>query len=320
MNLIIDPELEKCLPPLPEVQFQKLRASIEKKYDPAKPIVLWKERPNTIVDGHHRYRACLELGVEPTTVEESFQSLDEAVLYTLQRQIEQRNLSPAQLVVLYEQIIPYEEKIRLKREAVDTQLAGLKRGAESVPVRPPRRETGESREVAKEIAKRAGVSKSTVYAVHKAQKEGIPEVSKMLESGDLNAKSASLFVMKVPNKEHQAELIRKGGAQAVRDVATKHEYSLATKKEIRDDARKFDNFNKDVIAETTKARERIAAIRGSAHGGCLLPNVIELWCNDCKWGFDVYLPMPSNIAYCPYCKSERTIKRESDWNPREPKA
>ena len=89
----INPDLEKCLPPLSDIEFTKLKLSIETQgYDEAKPIVLWKEFPDTIVDGHHRYKICRELGIEPVYIVKSFDSLDKAILYTLQRQIEQRNL------------------------------------------------------------------------------------------------------------------------------------------------------------------------------------------------------------------------------------
>jgi len=125
MDLKIEPELEQCLPPLPEIQYQKLKASIEKKYDPAKPIVLWAERPRTIVDGHHRYRACQETGQEPTTVEESFASLEDAVLYALQRQMEQRNLSAGQLVMIQQQMMSIEDQKRLREEAKENQIRKL---------------------------------------------------------------------------------------------------------------------------------------------------------------------------------------------------
>ena len=114
----INPELEKCLPPLSGMEFENLKTSIQTQgYDEAKPIVLWKEYPDTIVDGHHRYKICREFGVEPSYVVKSFESLDKAILYTLHRQTEQRNLSAAQLVEIAEQMIPLEEKIKLEEEA-----------------------------------------------------------------------------------------------------------------------------------------------------------------------------------------------------------
>jgi len=120
----INPELEKCLPPLSGMEFEKLKTSIQTQgYDEAKPIVLWKEYPDTIVDGHHRYKICRELGIEPSYVVKSFESLDKAILYTLHRQTEQRNLSAAQLVEIAEQMIPLEEKIKMEEEAKAAQKA-----------------------------------------------------------------------------------------------------------------------------------------------------------------------------------------------------
>lgn len=150
-----DPNLEKCLPPLSDKMYQKIKDSIAMEgYDPAKPIVLWEEFPNTIVDGHHRYRACQELGVEPVAVEESFKSLDDALLYTLRRQIEQRELTAAQRVNVVEQMLTIEEKLRLEKEAKIGQIR--KPTEESVPDA-----ASETKEIARRIAQKAGTTERT---------------------------------------------------------------------------------------------------------------------------------------------------------------
>lgn len=309
-ELIIDPELEKCLPPLPEVQYQKLRASIEKKYDPAKPIVLWKERPNTIVDGHHRYKICQEFGIEPAVVVESFQTLDDAIVYALRRQVEQRNLSAAQLVVIQEQINDIE---KMKVDADNARLSNLKNSViETVPRTDSIKTT---REVAKQIADKAGVDPSTVYGVHAVRKEGVPELNEMMISGEVGVKTAKQFVKHVPDKQKQSEIIHTGGIRAVKDVARQAQKEREDKKEA-DERRKFQEFNQRVAQKTAEAHHTIDLIMDAAGDGCLMPNMAELWCSDCRWGFDVFLPIPSEKSHCPYCEGENITKRESSWNPR----
>lgn len=322
-ELIIDPELEKCLPPLPEMRFQQLRARIEEKYDPAKPIVLWKERPNTIVDGHHRYKICQELGVEPTTIEESFASLDDALLYTLQRQVEQRNLTDAQIVIVTEQMMSISERQRLVKEAKESAIESVGRDNKGVfksiaPLSEHNSDNGLSREVAQRIADKAGSSARTVYQVHAVQNKGVPEIVKMVESGEIGSGYANDFVQQTP-KEKQSEIIKSGGLPAVKEIVRSirtERAANATAQKEAEERRKFQEFNQKVAQKTAEAHHTIDLIMDASGGGCLMPNMAELWCSDCQWGFDVFLPMPSAKSHCPYCRGENITKRESSWNPR----
>jgi len=223
----INPELEKCLPPLSDMEFEKLKTSIQTQgYDEAKPIVLWKEYPDTIVDGHHRYKICRELGIEPSYVVKSFESLDKAILYTLHRQTEQRNLSAAQLVEIAEQMIPLEEKIKLEEEAREAQISNLKQG-DKIPVSAPESPTGESKKVAVKIAEKAGVSPRTVYRVHNVKEKGASEVKELMSKGELSAKAADDFVRIVPSKEEQTKIVENGGVEAIKQtVSQKVEHVL----------------------------------------------------------------------------------------------
>ena len=47
------------------------------------------------------------------------------------------------------------------------------------------------------------------------------------------------------------------------------------------------------------------------------PSAIELWCNDCEWGFDVYPNTKIESTFCPYCKGDNLDKREENWEPTE---
>ena len=61
----IDLEIEKCLPPLDEDRYRWIKKEIQTKgYNDAFPIIVWEDK-DIIVDGHHRYKICRELGIEP---------------------------------------------------------------------------------------------------------------------------------------------------------------------------------------------------------------------------------------------------------------
>ena len=318
----VDPELkaeiDKYLPPLPEAKYQELKANIAKDgYDEAKPIAIWEERPNTIVDGHHRYRACRELGIEPVVVEKSFKSLSSAVVYAIRGYITGRVLTPGQIVIATEHAITLDEEIQMVEDArnnqgkrTDLNLAvpsteKLKTDSVSVP-------STETKEVAQKIADKAKVSVSTVYSVHAIKKEGVPELLKLVESGEVGAKTGKVFVKQIPDRDTQLSIISTRGAQGVKEIAVEH----YKKNKIAEEQRKFAEFNKDVAEKTALAHEKIDRVYKAANGGCLMPNVSELFCDDCQWGFDIFLPVPHD-ASCPYCKGSNLSRRDEEWNSRE---
>lgn len=58
--------LSKRFPPMTADEFLELKAKIATGYNKAYPIVLYE---GEIIDGRHRNQACVELGVEPVTVD-----------------------------------------------------------------------------------------------------------------------------------------------------------------------------------------------------------------------------------------------------------
>lgn len=201
-------ELDKYLPPLSEAEYQELKANIALEYDIAKPIALWKERPDTIVDGHHRYRACCELGIEVPVVVKSFKSVNAAVLYALKGFLTGRELLAGQRVIAVQQMLTLEEQEVMDQEAKEQQRRGTSLQSSNLSGAPPGRlestnEIAETKEVARKIAEKAGVNVRTVYEVQSVEKKGVPEVMEMIESGTLGATDASAFVNITP-KDKQA--------------------------------------------------------------------------------------------------------------------
>ena len=91
------PELSSIFD-IEESVLQAVTDSIQEKgFDPAEPIVLWKET-GYVVDGHTRLQAAKRAGIaEIPVTEKHFENLSDAQEYTRARQINRRNLSQAEI-------------------------------------------------------------------------------------------------------------------------------------------------------------------------------------------------------------------------------
>jgi hypothetical protein len=308
---IIDPQLEKCLPPLDEDRLQDLRASLMKGYDKDYPIIVW-EGHDIIVDGHHRFAICNELGIEPVVTEKAFESIEDAILYAIDHQTSRRNLTKGQIAIVGMARYEAEEKIAARRrQAVARGRPAIRSGLVPASVQEPKGESAER------VAEKAGVKARNVYEIRAIRKKGIPEVERMVMKDGLSPSMADTFVQNTP-KDKQTDIV-KGGVEAVIDHyhEIKHErQNTLERQKTEEERQKFDEFTKAVAEDTAIAHAKIDRILKAANGGCLLPNCAEKFCDDCKWGFDVYLPTP-NAPRCPYCGGNNLSKRDDEWNPRE---
>jgi hypothetical protein len=85
----------QVLPPLSDDEYVALRDAIaEQGYDAAHPIVV--DEAGDILDGHHRMRACRELGVSPATVTRAGLTHEQKIEYALAANLRRRHLSQQQ--------------------------------------------------------------------------------------------------------------------------------------------------------------------------------------------------------------------------------
>jgi hypothetical protein len=92
--LKINQEYASLLPPLSPDEFESLKQSI-KQNGQRLPIIV--NNQGIILDGHHRFRACQELGIEPkytiTTEEFSDKKLLDETLFVMDCNLPRRNLN-----------------------------------------------------------------------------------------------------------------------------------------------------------------------------------------------------------------------------------
>ena len=138
-------------------------------YDKSQPVVIWKGK-NILVDGRTRLTAATAAGLtEILVTEKEFDSLEDAMFYTLERQFIRRNLTSEQLLDIVA-LMPEEKG---------------KKG-----------EMGS----AASLAKRLGLSRSQVFNAIDVLKNSPQEDIEAVKRGDMSIKTASAM-----NRQRRAE-------------------------------------------------------------------------------------------------------------------
>jgi ParB-like chromosome segregation protein Spo0J/predicted RNA-binding Zn-ribbon protein involved in translation (DUF1610 family) len=120
MSLRVNPEYEKLLPKMSDEEFAELKASIETEGQHY-PIVANENLE--VLDGHHRFRACVELGIEPDFEVRRFEDKLVEKKFVIEANLRRRHLNSFQLVELGVPLLEIEQKLAKKR-----QVAGGKNG------------------------------------------------------------------------------------------------------------------------------------------------------------------------------------------------
>jgi len=295
---IIDPELEKCLPPLDGERLQDLRVSLAKGYDKDYAMIIWKGH-DIIVDGHHRYAICKELEIEPVISEREFDSIEDAILYAIDHQKSRRNLDAGQLAIVGITRFEAEERIKARKRQLESGNQYAPGLTSSV-----KEGKGESAAI---IAEKAGVKKSNIYQVRAVREKGIPELETMIMKEGLSPNFANIIVQN-DSREEQKELVKSGIAAVnarAREIKAQRISQITEEREAAERAKEK--------AEINEYKEVLKEQFGDSRYSCGLSSVFEMWCNSCKCAFDIFKPMIAKC--CPACASDDIEKRDESWYP-----
>jgi len=95
-DIVIDPEIAKLFNISDKIKDGIVEQMKQFGYNKEEPVTLWGK---ILVDGRTRYTAAKEAGLkEIPAVERNFESHDDAILYTLERQALRRNLTSADII------------------------------------------------------------------------------------------------------------------------------------------------------------------------------------------------------------------------------
>ena len=185
-----NPEYASLVSELSPEEYELLKQSIKKENGLYVPIIV--NQDGTILDGHHRYKACQELGIEPTAIIKEFKDKLEEQLFVIDCNLARRQLNNFQKTELALKSKPILEAIVKRNESL-----GGKGGKGGINMTPLGR-------IDERIGKRAGVSRGTVRKVEKIlENEHITDKIKQdLRLGNVSINEAYKIVEL--DQEHQS--------------------------------------------------------------------------------------------------------------------
>jgi ParB-like chromosome segregation protein Spo0J len=175
----INPEYANMVPKQSPEEYESLKQSIKEENGLYVPIIV--NQNGVILDGHHRYKACQELGIEPETVVKEFNNELDEQLFVIDCNLVRRQLNSFQRTELALRSKPILEAIAKRNESI-----GGKGGRNLTPLR----------RVDEKIGERAGVSRDTVRKVEKIleNKRISDEVKEDLRLGKVSINEAYKMV------------------------------------------------------------------------------------------------------------------------------
>ena len=174
MSLRLNPEYDNLLPIMTGEEFAELKESI-KNEGQHYPIIVNENLE--VLDGHHRYRACIELGIDPDFEVRKFEDKLHEKKFVIEANLRRRHLNNFQLVELAVPLLEIEKALAKKRqpknEKDDLQLGLASDNAQ--------REL--SAKSIENVAKKAGVSPRTFERGKKILDEASEDEKQKLREG-----------------------------------------------------------------------------------------------------------------------------------------
>jgi ParB family chromosome partitioning protein len=203
-DIIIDPDIARVFKMSDTIR-EEIKQDIKRHgFDKGQPLGLWKGK-NVVLDGHTRLAAAKEAGLEEVPVIElEFEDKEDAILYTFERQVIRRNLTPAEIL----------------------------RAVELMPNTRARKGEGRS---AEQLARRLGVSAAHIYQT-RAILEKAPEADvEAIKNGRKSVKEVYLSVNppKQPRQEKDTDEILKAIPTARLDILKSAVILLTEAKETK---------------------------------------------------------------------------------------
>ena len=161
MSLHLNPEYDKLLPRMSEEEFTELKRSIETEGQHY-PIIVNENLE--VLDGHHRFRACTELEIEPDFEVKQFDDKLLEKKFVIEANLRRRHLNNFQLIELAVPLLEIEKAIAKQQNKKNKNQSNPQQQEESLSDADAEEDTdafsGPELKIkpAESVAKKAGVS------------------------------------------------------------------------------------------------------------------------------------------------------------------
>ena len=195
MILSVNEEYDKLVPLLSSEEYESLKESI-KENGLWLPILCNSE--GIILDGHHRFRACIELKIKTKHAIRDFENKLLEKKFVIECNLKRRQLNDFQKIELGIPLLEIEHQLAAKRQ-IDA--------GDSIPLAPDDAKGKSSKMVAKKI----GVSGTTFERAKKIIEKAPEEIKKKLRANDHGTSISKEYknIVKAEKKEKRQEEISK---------------------------------------------------------------------------------------------------------------
>jgi len=218
MSLRVNPEYKKLLPKMSDEEFAGLKASIQAEGQHY-PIVANEDLE--ILDGHHRLRACVELGIEPDFEVRKFEDKLLEKKFIIEANLRRRHLNNFQLVELGVPLLEIEKELAKKRQAAGGKMGrNIQLGLAPDDAKPAFKKSKATAAVAKKV----GVSTRTFERGRKILEKASEEDKQKLREGKT---SISKVYREVVAPERKTEQKAPDAAEALVNDARAEQNKMA---------------------------------------------------------------------------------------------
>jgi ParB-like chromosome segregation protein Spo0J len=177
-------EVASVFPPMGERDYQALRADIAQN-GLKQPVILHEGK---LVDGRHRYRACIELGIEPRLME--WDGEGSLVAFVVSMNLHRRHLTTSQRALLATELKPLFDTEARARQGTRTDLGADLR-------------EGDRGKASAQVAEMVGVSTRSVETASRIRQRAVPELMEAVRRGDLAVSMAALIADLTPQDQEK---------------------------------------------------------------------------------------------------------------------
>jgi ParB-like chromosome segregation protein Spo0J/tRNA1(Val) A37 N6-methylase TrmN6 len=180
-KITANPDYESLVPKLSDQEYDRLRQSIKEK-GLLVPIIV--NKAGVIIDGHHRYKICQELGIDPRVLVRAFEDELEEKEIVIEVNARRRHLTDFQKAELAYELEKIEAEKAKKRRGRKKIITSCSNEQDVVVV-------GPARDI---VAKRLGLSPTTYTRAKKIIENGSEDVKQRLREnrGEINTEYKAL--------------------------------------------------------------------------------------------------------------------------------